>query len=183
MRARTLPLLLLLQLSFNASDSGNYYCNRLASCCVGRQRPPPSISSRLHLAGAATPAIAGIIFSVLQVLASCLQCELLRLAFLSACSSIAPKVCATPSCLRLVPALHSSFSVHTLLLPVCCCLLLPPMQRQQLVWSAAFGNREQDQQEQQQLARALWCSICLGAAAAASPAQLPSASQSLESYW
>lgn len=78
-----------------------------------------------------------------QVLSSCLQCELLRLAFLSAFSSIAPK-------------------------------------RQQQLWSTAFGEQQGQQQE---LERALGCSICLGAVGAVAPLQLPSAAQTLESYW
>ncbi|KAL8424827.1 hypothetical protein Efla_001632 [Eimeria flavescens] len=78
-----------------------------------------------------------------EVLACCLQCELLRLAFLSACASTASK----------------------------------QQQDQQ------SEQQQGGQQQQQQLEAALQQSICVGVAASCSPALLPSAAQSLETYW
>ncbi|OEH74891.1 hypothetical protein cyc_07095 [Cyclospora cayetanensis] len=52
---------------------------------------------------------------------------------------------------------------------VSCCLL--------------FRFSEEQRDPQHELARSLWCSICMGAAGALSFAQLPSAAQSVDTYW
>ncbi|XP_026193181.1 uncharacterized protein LOC34623126 [Cyclospora cayetanensis] len=83
-----------------------------------------------------------------QVLSACLQCELLRFAFLAACSSVSPKVCASLARPLRVAAAARTATVGVFLKVDSCDSI-----------------------------------ICMGAAGALSFAQLPSAAQSVDTYW